>query len=217
MSLNDSRTNMIKQQLRTNNIHQDNILSLFETYSRAAFVPSESKAFAYADTHISLGHEQIMLTPLEEAKIIQSAKLKPSDRVLEIGSGSGFLAALLSQFCEEVLSIDYHPDFVRLSQENLSKHEIKNVTVQHQDAMHLSGLNQHFDVIICSSAIEAIPEAWIKCLKAKGKIFAPIGLDKIQNAQWIYFNHGQAQGHEFVFSSNLPPIINPAQREHFKF
>ena len=214
---NDSRINMIKQQLRTNNIHQDNILSLFETYSRAEFVPSVSKAFAYTDTHIPLGHEQIMLTPLEEAKIIQSAKLKSSDRVLEIGSGSGFLAALLSHFCEEVLSIDYHPDFVRLSQENLSKHEIKNVTVQHQDAMQLSGLNQHFDVIICSSAIEAIPEGWIKCLKSKGKIFAPIGLDKIQNAQWIYFDHGQAQGHEFVFSGNLPHIINPARREHFKF
>ena len=217
MSLNDSRVNMIKQQLRTNNIHQDAIISLFERFSRAEFVPSTLQAFAYADTHIPLAHSQVMLTPLEEAKIIQSGALKSHHSVLEIGSGPGFMSALLSQVCDHVFAIDYHPDFVKLSQENLAKIEIKNVHVEHLDAMHLTDLKQHFDAIICTSAIETIPEAWIKCLNPKGKILAPIGLDNIQNAQWIFFDHGKVEGHEFIFSSNLPQIIDPTRRKHFKF
>lgn len=217
MSLNHSRVNMIKQQLRTNNIHQDNIISLFEQFPRAEFVPSTSKAFAYADTHIPLAHDEIMLTPLEEAKIIQSANLKPHHNVLEIGCGTGFMTTLLSQVCDKVVAIDYHPDFVKLSEEHLAKLKIKNVHFEHRDAMHLGDLQQHFDAIICTSAIESIPQTWFKNLNPKGKIFAPIGIDKIQNAQWIFVDHGKVQGHEFVFSSTLPPIIDPRKREHFKF
>jgi protein-L-isoaspartate(D-aspartate) O-methyltransferase len=217
MSLNDSRVNMIKQQLRTNNIHQDEIISLFEKFSRAEFVPSTSKAFAYADTHLPLDHDQVMLTPLEEAKIVQSGKFKPHHSVLEIGCGTGFMTALLSQVCDKVVAIDYHPDFIKLSEAHLAKYNIKNVHLEHRDGTHLHDLKEHFDAIICTSAIESIPQDWIKYLHPKGKIFAPIGLDKIQNAQWIFFDHGKVQGHEFVFSSNLPAMIDPARREHFKF
>lgn len=217
MSLIESRVNMIKQQLRTNNIYQDDIISLFEQFPRAEFVPSTSQAFAYADTHIPLAHEQVMLTPLEEAKIIQSAKLEPHHTVLEIGSGSGFMTALLSQLCATVFSIDYHLDFVEQSSAHLAKLNIKNAHIEQGDAMNLMNLQQQVDAIICTSAIESIPEAWIKYLNPQGKILAPLGLDKIQHTQWVFFDHGKVQGHSFVFSSNLPAMIDPNRREHFKF
>ena len=217
MSLNDSRINMIKQQLRTSNIYQDKVIALFEQLPREQFVPSTSKAFAYADTHIPLAHEQVMLTPLEEAKIIQSAKLASHHTVLEIGSGTGFMSALLSQVCAQVFAIDYHLDFVTQTSTHLATFNINNVHVAQADAMNLPIPSQQVDAIICSSAIESIPEAWITYLKPQGKIFAPIGLDNLQHAQWVFFDHGKVQGHAFVFSSHLPAIIDNTRREHFKF
>ena len=216
MTLAQARDNMIKQQLRTNNIHNDLILNLYKNASREQFVPEAYKQFSYSDMHIPLEHQQVMLTPLEEAKMIQSAQLSPKDNVLEIGTGTGFLTTLLAQVCNKVVSIEYHADLVIQAKKNISKQELTNIELLHLDANHLTTLEDKFDAIICTSGLESIPEHWLNLLKPKGRIFAPIGCDS-QNAQWIYFENNMSVGHEFVFTSKLPLFISGTTTSKFIF
>lgn len=216
MSNNVACLNMIKQQLRTNNIHNESILSLFSQAERSKFAPEAFQSFAFADMQIPLAHHQFMMTPLEEAQILETAKLKPNDYVLEIGTGSGHLTYLLSQFCEKVVSIDIHENFIQNAKQHFQDRNIQNVEFIHQDASVWSSATHLFDVIICTAAIEAIPADWLKMLKANGKIFAPIG-DKAQNAQWIYLNNKKMTGHEFVFHTHLPKLLEAQHQEKFIF
>lgn len=208
--------NMIKQQLRTNNIHDESILKLFSQAQRSEFVPEAFHAFAFADMQIPLAHEQVMMTPLEEAQILQSAKLNPNEYVLEIGTGNGHLTYLLSQFCEKVVSIDLHEDFTKQAKQNFQNRNVQNVEFLTQDAATWTSSSHLFDVIICTAAIESIPGEWLKMMKANGKIFAPIG-DTSQNAQWVHLKNKKMDGHEFVFHTHLPKLIQKQRQEKFIF
>ena len=206
MSASVACLNMIKQQLRTNNILDEQILNLFIKVARFQFVPQPYQDFSFADMHIPLAHQQIMMTPLEEAKILQSGQFNKDAVVLEIGTGSGFLSALLSQLCEKVVSIDIHNDFIEHAQTIHQKLNLANIELLQQDATQMIEFPYLFDAIICTSGIEYIPQNWIKMLKPQGKIFAPIG-ESTYHAQWVQFNEGNAVGHEFVFQANVPSLV----------
>ncbi len=206
MSASVACLNMIKQQLRTNNILDEQILNLFIKLARFQFVPQQYQDFSFADMHIPLAHQQIMMTPLEEAKILQTGQFNKDSVVLEIGTGSGFLSALLSQICEKVVSIDIYKDFIEHAQDIHHKLKIDNIELLEQDATQMIEFPYQFDAIICTSGIEYIPQNWIKMLKPQGKIFVPIG-EKTYHAQWVHFNEGRATGHEFVFQADVPSLI----------
>ena len=207
MNASPACLNMIKQQLRTNNVLDEKILTLFGENIRHKFVPEALQDFTNADMHIPLAHDQIMFTPLEEAEILTSGDFDDNAVVLEIGTGSGFLSYLLSHFCKKVVSIDLHADFIEHAQTVHQSLNVKNVELMVQDAMALVEFPFQFDAIICTAGLEFIPKAWLKLLKAKGKIFAPIG-DKTQNAQWIHIENEKTTAHEFVFQTKVPMLMN---------
>jgi protein-L-isoaspartate(D-aspartate) O-methyltransferase len=216
MSNTTACLNMIKQQLRTNNIHSESILSLFAQGHRETFVPEAFKAFTYSDMQIPLNHGQVMLTPLEEAQILETAQLQPNDFVLEIGTGSGHLTYLLSQQCQKVVSIDMHHDFIEQAKAILKEKDIHNAELLNINANDLSSLTSLFDVVICTAAVEEIPAEWLKVMKANGKIFVPVG-KTAQNAQWLFLNNKKITGHEFVFHTHVPSLINTQKKETFVF
>jgi len=199
--------NMIKQQLRTNNVLDEKILSMFLAPTRQHFCPDDYQNFVYADTHLPLGHQQVMLTPLEEGLILQTAQLKPSDMILEIGTGSGFFSYLLSKLCQKVISVDYFPEFIELASQRLMELNVNNVECLHQDASLNTEFSYQFDMIICSAGLTEIPSHWLSLLKPQGKIFAPIG-ETSQNAQWLHYDKQQVIGHEFVFQTSVPMFID---------
>jgi protein-L-isoaspartate(D-aspartate) O-methyltransferase len=215
MSASQACLNMIKQQLRTNNVLNQNILKLFSEPTRFEFISPSLKDFAYSDMHIPLAHEQIMLTPLEEALILESGQFHKNDVVLEIGTGSGYLSYLLSKICKKVVSIDIHPDFIEHAKTVHQKLKVDNVELMTQDAMQLREFPFTFDAIICTSGLEFLPKEWFNLLGKKAKIFAPMG-EKNQNAQWFHIEDRQVRGHEFVFQTKVPMLINH-QKEKFIF
>lgn len=216
MSLSPACENMIKQQLRTNNIVDESILALYKEVSREDFLPKAYKSFAYSDSHIPLEQHQFMQTPLEEAKILQTAYLNKNMSVLEIGTGTGFLTYLLSKQCNNILSIEYFPELVEQAKTNLTKLNPSNIELMHFDAKNMTEIKQKFDVIICTSGIESIPSDWFQMLNSKAKIFAPIGIDS-QNAQWIHIEQNKIIGHEFVFTTKLPMFISDSSTTKFIF
>lgn len=207
MSPSSACLNMIKQQLRTNNVLDEQILSMFLAPTRQLFCPPQYQDFVYADTQLPLSHGQVMLTPLEESLILQTAKIKPSDIILEIGTGTGFFSFLLAQLCQKVISVDYFPEFVHQASAHLAELQVKNVECLHQDASVSTEFPYQFDMIITSAGITEVPAHWLTLLKPQGKIFAPIG-ETTQNAQWLHYEKQQVTGHEFVFQTKVPMLIH---------
>lgn len=215
MSASQACLNMIKQQLRTNNVLNENILKLFSEPTRFEFIPESLKDFAYSDMHIPLAHGQIMLTPLEEALILETGNFNENSVVLEIGTGSGYLSYLLSQICKKVISIDVHPDFIEHAKAVHQKLDVQNVEFMIQDATQLAEFPITFDAIICTSGLEFLPKQWFNLLHSKAKIFAPLG-EKNQNAQWFHIEQKNICGHELVFQTKVPMLINH-QKDKFIF
>lgn len=195
--------NMIKQQLRTNNITNEAILALYTNYPREKFIPKDYQQFAYVDMHIPLNDEQKMLTPLEEAKILQSGEFKPEDTVVVLGSCHTYLIALLSHLCRRVIVIDINAHQIVEAKKSLKIHNIENVELVIRKSYAQDICEEPVNAIICPAAVEQIPASWLSCLKPNGKLFVSLGND-VQHGQWLHLTEQKVSGHEFVFSTHLP-------------
>lgn len=206
--------NMIKQQLRTNNINDEAILELFTNYPREKFIPENYQAFAYVDMHIPLDNGEVLLTPLEEARILQSGQFKPEDHVLVMGSSHSYLIALLSFLCAKVIVIDIDAQKVVETKQHLKKQQIKNVELMVRDNYNMKLSEEAVDAIICPASIQKVPNVWFESLKSNGRLFVSLG-DEVQHAQWLHLSHQKVVGHEFVFSTHLPLL--PLMQAESKF
>ena len=212
-----TRMNMIKQQLRTGDVLNDRILELYNEIAREEFVPSRFQAFAYSDMQIELAHQQRMLTPLEEAKLLQALALKGHEVVLEVGTGSGFFTALLSRLCKKVISIDYYSDFTSHAAKKLEKYGCNNVELFTGDA-HGGWLDKApYDAIIFTGALETITESHRLQVLPGGKLVAIIGKDPIMQAQLHTLDHKDNWYAEVLFETNIPSLINKLKASDFVF
>ena len=217
MNTSATRMNMIKQQLRTGDVLNDKILELYNEIARDEFVPSQFQAFAYSDMQIELPHQQRMLTPLEEAKLLQALALKGHEVVLEVGTGSGFLTALLSRLCKKVISIDYYNDFTSHAAKKLEKHHCTNVELFTGDA-HGGWLDKApYDAIVFTGALETITESHRLQVLPGGQLFAIIGKEPIMQAQLHTLDHEGNWGSDVLFETNIPPLINKLKQSDFVF
>ena len=208
---------MIKQQLRTNNVLDQKILSLYDEFSREAFVPDAFKSFAYSDMQLKLDHNQRMMTPLEEALLLQSLSLNGHETILEIGTGSGFLTALLSRLGSHVTSIDCYPDFTTQAQKRLQDHQCHNVDLLTGNAA-LGWLDKApYDVIIITGALPALPESLQLQVHTGGKLFAIIGDSPVMQGQLYHLNNVGIWHERLIFETNLPELINPQKQNDFVF
>jgi len=217
MSLQTEKTNMITQQLRAGDILNKQILSLYDEIPRHEFVPGQFRPFAYSDLQIELPHNQRMMTPLEEATLLQALKLTGTETVLEVGTGSGFLTALLSRLAKKVISIDYFADFTNSAKHPLTQHECNNVELVTGDAFNGWVDKAPYDIIIFSGTLETLTETHRLQTAPGGKIIAFIGKQSAIQAQLHYFDH---QGHwsvEVLYETSLPLLIDPFKPNGFVF
>ena len=208
--------NMIKQQLRTNNINDEEILNFYKNYPREDFIPVSYKNFAYSDMHIPLDNKHVILTPLEEAKILQSGDFNAEQVVVLTSAANVYLIALLSKFCKQVVIVDLCANQIVTAKNILAKFKIHNVDFLLQQDFELESLTDKYDAIICPAALEQVPANWLGLLKPVGKIFVAIG-ETTQNAQWLIVNDSKITGHKFVFSTHLPPLIATNIKSKFVF
>lgn len=213
----NARENMIKQQLRTNNILDDDLLSLITAVPREQFVPTEYVQFAFADMHIPIGHDQTMLTPLEEAQIIQALAIQPHETVLEIGSGTGYMTVLLAKLAKRVISVDYFADFTEMAKRQLHRHEITNVELITGDACRGWLELAPFDVIVSTGGHKQIADIFQPQLMPGGRMFAMVGESPVLCGQVLNVDDDKQWQHEFVFETDVAMLIDRSDKGDFVF
>jgi protein-L-isoaspartate(D-aspartate) O-methyltransferase len=190
MNIELARFNMIEQQIRPWNLQDDSVLELLAAVKREGFVPEGQKGLAFADLEIpllgsseeSLALGQCMLEPRLEARLLQDLAVQPTETVLEIGTGSGYMAALLGKKALRVLSLEIVPELVTMARENLAKAGIRNVEVRLGDGAKMTSADGSFDVIALSGSVAEIPSALLKLLKVGGRLGAIVGDEPVMRA-----------------------------------
>ncbi len=182
MNIEQARFNMIEQQIRPWDVLDPSVLSLLATLKREDFVPQQHQALAFFDTEIPLGHGQHMLAPKTEARILQELAVQRHEQVLEIGTGSGHMAALLSHKAREVISLEIVPKLAAMACENLKKSGLRNARVVVGDGSKELLNPGPFDVIVLSGSVATRPEQLLAELNPGGRLFAVIGTQPVMQA-----------------------------------
>ncbi len=185
INVEKARFNMIEQQIRPWNVLDVAVLELLASVRRDAFVSDAHKALAYADLEIPLPGGQCMLAPRLEARLLQDLHVKKTDKVLEIGTGSGFLTALLAQQAASVLSLELSAELVAFAKSNLQKAGIRNAEVRQGDGSQGAAADGPFDVILLGGSVADIPHQLLDQLSVGGRLAAVVGDEPVMCATFI--------------------------------
>ena len=217
MNIEQARYNMVEQQIRPWDVLDQDVLDLLFKIRREDFVPEAHRALAFVDMEIPLGHGQATWTPKLEARAIQELAIQPTDRVLEVGTGSGYLTALLAADAAEVVSVDIEPEFTASATQKLRAHGIHNVTLLTGDASRDWPDEAGFDVIVLTGSTPLLSDAFRKRLKVGGRLFAIVGEAPVMQAQLITCTAPGATRSVVLFETCVAPLQNAPQPAAFVF
>jgi protein-L-isoaspartate(D-aspartate) O-methyltransferase len=217
MNIEQARFNMVEQQIRTWEVLDQGVLDLLMAVRREAFVPFTAKALAFADLEIPLGHGASMLAPKVEARILQEVAPRVGDTVLDIGTGSGYMAALLASMSKHVVSVEINPELKAMGEANLRAQGFSNVTVELGDASRGWPAHAPYDVIVASGSSPLVPDELLAQLKPGGRLFIVTGDAPVMEAQLITCAGPGNYGEVNLFETSLPPLVNALQPERFVF
>lgn len=216
MNIEQARFNMIEQQIRPWDVLDFTVLDLLKAVRREQFVPAAHKALAFVDCEIPLGHGAAMWQPKLEARAVQALQLRPSDSVLEIGSGSGYVTALLARLAAHVTSVEIEPALHEMAKANLAAQHIGNVTLQLGDGAQHWGEGE-YDAIILTGSVPLFPEAYRQQLKVGGRLFAIVGDAPAMQAT-LCTRTGPEQFHTVsLFETSVAPLQHAPQPQRFVF
>jgi protein-L-isoaspartate(D-aspartate) O-methyltransferase len=185
MNLEQARFNMVEQQIRPWDVLDTDVLDLLMAVKREDFVPAAYRRLAFADTQLPLGHGVAMLKPNIEAHALQALSVKKEERVLEVGTGSGFMAAALAAQAGHVWSVEIVPALVAAARDALQQAGVSNVTVEQGDGLAGLPAQAPFDAIMVSGAVTSVPQELLAQLKVGGRLFAFVGAAPAMHAQRI--------------------------------
>ena len=221
MSVEQARFNMIEQQIRTWEVLDQDVLDLLYVVRREEFVPAAYRNLAFSDLEIPLyegaGEGERMMQPKVEARVVQELAVRKYERVLEVGTGSGYLAALLAARAQHVHSVEINPRLKAFGEDNLRRSGAENVSVALGDAAQ--GWQEHapYDVIVLTGSTPILPPSFISQLKTGGRLFAVVGDPPVMEARLIT-SVGQASHHTVdLFETCLAPLKNAMRPARFQF
>ena len=217
MELEQARFNMIEQQIRPWDVLDQNVLDLLEQLPRENFVPPAYRELAYADIIIPLEHDQVMMQPKLEARMLQALQIHPTDRILEIGTGSGYVTALLSKSGAQVISIDIFPDFIQAAGKKLGEFGIANVTLETGDAANGWPTDEPYDVIAITGSLPILPPEFQRMLNRGGRMFVVTGESPAMEAVLIRRVGEHEWSRESLFETELPMLKNAPRPSQFVF
>ena len=219
MNIEKARFNMIEQQIRPWNVLDPEVLKLLSVVKREDFVPADKRDLAFADLEIPLGAGpgQTMLAPKIEARMLQELGLKATDTVLEIGTGSGYMAALLAAKAEFVYTVEIDPALVELARQNLAKAGVANVSVDIGDAAQGWSLYAPYDAIVVSASMPVLPDALRRQLKIGGRLVAIVGESPVMQVLLVTRTDEDAFNTDVVFETIAAPLVNATPRDKFVF
>ena len=217
MNFEQARFNMVEQQIRPWEVLDQDVLDLLMTVKREEFVPAAYRDLAFTEVEIPIGCGQVMLKPVIEGKVLQALRLGKADSVLEVGTGSGYFAALLAARTEWVRTIELEPELVKLAGANLARNGVENVVVVQGDGIAGWAERAPYDVIVVSGGLPFVPQALLEQLKVGGRLFAFVGEAPVMKARLVTC---EAEGRfrtEDIFETVVPMLKNAPQRDGFSF
>ena len=185
MNIELARFNMIEQQIRPWDVLNQGVLELLAVVKREDFVPAAHRALAFVDTEVPLPCGQCMLAPRVEARLLQELAVHKHERVLEIGAGSGYMAALLAHKAQHVTTLEIEPELARLASANLKRAAVTNATVIQADGAAGRAGDGPYDVIVLSGSVAEVPPALLSQLKPGGRLTAIVGAEPVMRAVLI--------------------------------
>jgi len=216
MNFEQARFNMIEQQIRPWEVLDQRVLDLMAAVPREDFVPEGYRRLAFSDTQIPLGHGEVMMAPRVEARLLQSLQLGAGDRVLEIGTGSGYLTALLASSAASVTTVDVHADFTAAAAAKLQGHGARNVSLHSGNAV--AGWDEgRYDVIAVTGSLPLLPDSIPAQLRNGGRLFMVVGTAPVMEAMLVVRVGDQAFSREILFETTVPPLVGAPSAEKFRF
>jgi len=217
MNVEQARFNMIEQQIRTWEVLDTTVLDLLFEVKREAFVPPAHASLAFADLEIPLGHGETMLQPKVEARIVQELALQPHETVYEVGTGAGYLTALLARRARHVTSAEIHADLLATARANLQRAGIENVTLLEGDSARAPLAESAFDVIVVGGSMPLLPQAFLDRLAVGGRLFAILGDAPVMKAVLVRHPVAGSFQHVELFETMAKPLVNAPQPSRFRF
>ena len=215
--LDIARHNMVVSQIRTWDVLDENILGLVSRAPRQDFVPAALRNLAFTDMQLPLGSGEVMMAPLVEARLLQTLAIKPTDRILEIGTGSGYVTWLLAQLGKKVHSVEILPEFTQRASEKLAAHGATNVELEIGDGAR--GWDKHapYDVIFVTGSTPLLPEGFKKNLAVGGRLAVIVGQSPAMEAQLVTRLTEYSFETQGLFETDLPALRNALAPDKFVF
>lgn len=217
MNIEQARFNMIQQQIRPWDVLDPAVLSLLEIVRREDFVPPAYRSMAFVDTEVPLPAGQCMLAPKVEARLLQELKVMKHESVLEIGSGSGYMAALLAHRARQVTTLEIEPELAKMATDNLKRAAVMNVTVKQADGSRALPDQGPFDVILLSGSVAEVPQTLLASLKVGGRLAAIVGQQPVMRATLVTRSSEHGYASVELFDTVAPRLQGFAEPARFAF
>lgn len=212
-----ARFNMVEQQIRTWEVLDQAVLDLLFAIRREEFVPAQYRSLAFVDMEIPLGHGEKMLAPKLEARMLQELAIKPNDRVLEVGTGSGYMTALLAKRGAHVYSVEIVPECSRQAAARLGAHDINNVTLEIGDGARGWSKHAPYDAIVLTGSVPVLVDEFTRCLNPGGRLLAVVGEAPVMEARLVTCAASGTCSEVGLFETCIPMLRNAPQPERFVF
>jgi len=216
VNLEEARRNMVECQIRTWEVLDQDILDLLYAVPREEFVPPAWRELAFADFEVPIGEGERMWTPKMEARVLQELALRRTDRVLEVGTGSGYLTALLAHRAAYVCSVELRPVLAAFGRANLARHGLHNVTLEVGDAARGWPARAPYDAIVLTGSTPLVPEELFDQLAPGGRLFAVVGRGLVMHATLFHASGGGVRSVQ-LFETVIAPLAHCPQPPRFTF
>jgi protein-L-isoaspartate(D-aspartate) O-methyltransferase len=216
MDIEQARFNMVEQQIRTWEVLNQQVLDLLSVVRREEFVLPPHRLLAFADLELPLADGETMWTPKMEARVVQDLLLEPGDEVLEIGTGSGYLAALMATLGAKVTSVEIHPGLAAMARQNLERAGLRDVTLAIGDGACGWGSGE-YDAIVLTGSTPRLDDAFLRQLKPGGRVFAVVGDAPVMTARTVRWVGPDSFTTTDRFETVLAPLRNAAAPARFVF
>jgi protein-L-isoaspartate(D-aspartate) O-methyltransferase len=217
MNFEQARVNMVENQVRPWEVLDARVLDVLGSVRREDFVAAEHRQLAFADLTLPLGHGEVMMKPVVEGRVLQALELLPTDQVLEIGTGSGFLTACLAKLSAGVTSVDIHADFIAAAGERLSHAGIANVKLEVGEAVSAWQPSGVFDAVVVTGAVSQIPQRFLSWLKPGGRLLVVRGESPVQQVLLLTHEGNGRYREESLFETDLPYLKHAEPPRRFVF
>ena len=217
MNTQQARFNMVEQQIRPWQVLDPQVLTVLSNVQRELFVPQAYQAMAYTDTDIPLGHGESMAPPRVAARLMHDLQLTGTEKVLEIGTGSGYMAALLAGRAQRVVSLEINPELASNARNNLQRAGITNVDVRVADGSTGASGDAPFDAIVLGGSVAEVPQALLQQLKVGGHLLAIVGQDHVMVATLYTRTADAAWSSKALWDHTAPRLQGFTEPTRFKF